>query len=164
MGWRRCEGCAAAGLLLLGAGCLAAPPSAVDAGGEADAIAELTIVRDPELEIPDTGPEVEDSAEVEAQCGVDDVTVDIYITHPYRGDLIVTLSGPAGQSALLKSFEGDDGDDDLVGNYPRTLVPEESLDLFAGGDAQGTWTLLVRDAGERDVGILRSWSLNLSCR
>jgi hypothetical protein len=72
----------------------------------------------------DTGPEVEDSAEVEAQCG----------------------------------------DDDLVGNYPHTLVPEESLDLFAGGDAQGSWTLLVRDAGERDVGILRSWSLNLSCR
>jgi len=154
-------------------GCLAAPPSSTDAAAEedradaragGDAASSLTITRDPDLAIPDLGPEVEDQVEVEPICLLARLSLDIYIEHPWRGDLVVTLVGPGDRAVRLKEFDGTDAGHDLIGNYPDSLDPVDRLDLFDGVDARGAWTILASDAGPTDAGVLRSWSLNLDCQ
>lgn len=117
----------------------------------------------PDLDIPDIGAEVEDAIDVLPRCTIAELSVDIYIMHTYRGDLVVELAAPNRVFAQLKSFDGGDSGDDLVGNYPASLEPDDSLSLFAELEARGSWTLGVRDVGQNDVGTLRNWTLNLTC-
>jgi subtilisin-like proprotein convertase family protein len=79
-------------------------------------------------------------------------SVSVNITHPYRGDLELTLEH-AGVVATLFDRQ-DSGADDLV----RTF----DLSDFDGKQASGAWTLTVIDHANADVGTLESWSLELT--
>lgn len=80
------------------------------------------------------------------------VSVDVDITHTYRGDLTVTLS-KAGRTVTLFEREGA-GADDLVATF--------DVSDFDGEDSAGDWTLTVIDNANADEGTLNSWTLNLT--
>jgi hypothetical protein len=91
---------------------------------------------------------------VDSDVPIATVAVALDITHTYRGDLEVSLSGPDG--TLLPVVRRDNPGDsthDLKGTF--------SVDGFSGS-ARGTWTLLVRDLAAQDVGRLNSWRLGIN--
>ena len=53
---------------------------------------------------------------------ISEVEVFVDITHTYQGDLIVTLTSPAGTDVILHSRTGSPTDD-LYGWYPADLAP-----------------------------------------
>jgi len=90
------------------------------------------------------------------------LSVPVDIAHTYRGDVVLNLVSPLGSSITLKTNLGSDSGANVVGIYPDTLAPEESLDQFSGESSFGTWILEVSDAYTDDTGILNSWGLNFS--
>ncbi|ONF74369.1 S8 family serine peptidase [Amycolatopsis keratiniphila] len=78
-------------------------------------------------------------------------TVAVNITHPYIGDLRVTLIAPDGSSYLLHNRTGGDTDD-LIKTYTVNLAAESRA---------GQWTLSVYDGGPQDTGTLNRWTLTL---
>jgi subtilisin-like proprotein convertase family protein len=109
-------------------------------------------------------------------CGA---TVTTNITHPFPGDLDITLTSPAGTIVTLTTdnaggfsdaFDGtvwSDSAEELVTEHvytadvATTLVPEEGLAAFHGEGYAGNWTLTVSDDAVEDVGMLGSWSLSI---
>ncbi len=99
-----------------------------------------------------------------------DIGLGLTIDHPYRDDLVATLTSPAGTTVrvlsgrrtLLDTFAHYDrllfdaapgdlfswqGDDDpLEPAFDRVSRPYAPLGAFVGEDAQGTWTLRIWDA------------------
>ena len=105
------------------------------------------------MAIPDndsTG--VSSTIEVAEGGAISGLTVDVDITHTYRGDLTVELS-KGGTTVVLHAREGA-GEDDLVKSY--------DVADFDGEDAAGTWTLTVRDSAAQDTGTLDGWSLTVT--
>ena len=102
---------------------------------------------------------------------IEDLNLDLNISHTYVGDLDVTLISPAGTSVLLYNnhcgsnndiiFKVDD-EASLIscppndGNNHSVLT---SLSEFDGEELSGTWTLQVYDYYAQDGGSLNSWSL-----
>ncbi|QYK00963.1 S8 family serine peptidase [Shewanella psychrotolerans] len=89
---------------------------------------------------------------------VDDVQVfgvnaDVDISHTWIGDLVVTLTSPAGTEVTLHNRDGDSADD---------IVKSWDLSAFNGEMATGTWTLSVSDHVGPDRGTLNSWGLVIS--
>ncbi len=80
------------------------------------------------------------------------VSVDVDITHTYRGDLTVTLTKD-DRTVTLFEREGA-GADDLVATY--------DVSDFDGEDAAGDWILTVIDNANADEGTLNSWTLHLT--
>lgn len=105
---------------------------------------------------------------------ISDLNVRITLSHTYVSDLSITLTSPTGQTITLFSRHGGSGDNlsntgfndeasisIASGRAPFTgdFRPVQSLTAFDGRNAQGTWTLRVRDNATRDIGTLQSWSL-----
>ncbi|MGH9138061.1 MAG: proprotein convertase P-domain-containing protein, partial [Acidimicrobiales bacterium] len=90
------------------------------------------------IDVPLTGP-----APVNLQVGVD-------IAHTYRGDLVVELVAPDGSVYTLKTSNGRDSADNVIGTFTVDASSESR---------NGTWTLRVRDVFSLDTGTIRSWSL-----
>lgn len=156
--------------MLAASGCLATPdsaPAGVDATtGDPDPIGRQ-IDRDstPATPIPDDDASgVSDSIAVDGECAVKELEVDIDIRHPWRSDLQVTLHEPGGGQARLHVHEGNDPQDDLVGTYPVTLSPVDSLVALVGLPAAGSWVMQVADVSVDDVGTFQSWALHIQCR
>jgi subtilisin-like proprotein convertase family protein len=98
------------------------------------------------------------------------------ITHPYDGDLTITLIAPDGQSVLLVSQRGGDGDnfvntvfDDNATSAIRSTTtapftgsfkPAEPLATLDGSPLAGTWTLKVVDSNFGDTGTLDAWGVD----
>jgi extracellular elastinolytic metalloproteinase len=113
----------------------------------------------PNLPIPDDRPEgVRARLDVPTPGRIAAMTVSIDIGHPYRGDLKVVLHSPEAQGAVLHD-RGGAGADDLIKTYATQATPE--LAIFLGQEARGEWTLEVADLEGRDVGLLRTWVLEL---
>lgn len=85
--------------------------------------------------------------------------VDINISHTYQGDLTVTLRSPDGTEVILHNGTGGTTDN-IIGNYPNTLTPAQSLDAFLGKSHNGDWTLIISDGANGDEGTLNSWAIN----
>ncbi len=118
---------------------------------------------EPDLAIPDGDPiGVTDTVAIADPCAMALITVDVDISHTFRGDLQLALTSPSGTSVLLKAPALDPGDD-LVGTYPTTLEPVESLAAFLGEDAAGDWTLSVIDTEDEDTGTLNAWGVSALC-
>ena len=110
---------------------------------------------------------------------INEVTVTVDITHTSDADLIIRLIGPLGDSIILSSDNGVDGDNytnttfddgadfsitdttNALAPFTGTFMPEESLGIFVNDNATGIWTLEVSDDGELDVGTLNSWSITI---
>ena len=149
----------------------------VDAGAGADPIDareeddddddDLTLLRassDPDIDIPDGITQgIIDGVQFQEDCAIVDITVDIDITHEYRGDLVISLNSPADTEVDLRDFASEEEEDDVIGTYPTTLTPDESLNDFVGEYSGGVWILEVADLDTDDVGTLNGWAVNLWC-
>ncbi|MDF1564094.1 MAG: proprotein convertase P-domain-containing protein [Deltaproteobacteria bacterium] len=112
----------------------------------------LSFSSDPAVAIPDndaTG--VSDTITVSDTGTVQSVSALVMITHPYQGDLKVTLSH-GGKEVVLHDRTGG-GADDLLQTY--------TVGDFAGMAVDGPWTLTASDGAARDTGSLESWELEI---
>jgi len=92
-----------------------------------------------------------------------DVNVDIDITHPDRGELVVLLTGPDGTAVTLHDHSGD-GMANLTGNWEASLTVDGpgSLEDFLDLSNKGDWNLQVIDNVPGNTGILNSWGLHFT--
>jgi subtilisin-like proprotein convertase family protein len=89
---------------------------------------------------------------------VSSVAVELDITHPYVGDLTVTLTN--GTSSFKLHNKSGGAADDIKRVY-RTTDNESFRRAFAGKRLSGTWTLSVVDSGAQDVGALNRWAISV---
>ena len=105
-----------------------------------------------------------------------DVNVTLNVTHPWVGDLTITLTSPNGTEVTLVSSRNDNGDnytstvfdDDATNNiasnsapYTGTFQPEGNLSSFNSEFSNGNWELKIIDGGPDDIGSLDSWNLEI---
>jgi hypothetical protein len=93
---------------------------------------------------------------VPAGLDVQHVTVSTNITHTYRGDLVIQVIAPNGQTATLSNREGSSADNFVTTNQ------DISASFTAGSAASGQWKLFVRDLAAIDVGTINSFSLAIT--
>ncbi len=97
---------------------------------------------------------------------IQDLLVEVDIRHSWRGDLVVALVSPEGESVLLHN-RGDGDADDIVGSYGisgGSLESAEPLEDLVGRSGSGGWSLFISDEAEGDTGTLVAWSLTALCR
>jgi subtilisin-like proprotein convertase family protein len=105
------------------------------------------------------------------------------LQHQANGDIVMTLTSPAGTVTTLTDHNGkfyanlfngtvwDDKAPDPAQDHFYTsglavpaLQPEETMSAFTGEDPTGTWTLSLRDAATGNTGTLFGWDLTVeSC-
>lgn len=104
--------------------------------------------------IPDNDLEgVTSTIEVTESAAIQSMTVDLNITHTYRGDLLVELThGDKTVTVFDGQNAGRQGDDNVE-------LAGQELTGFAGMDTAGTWTLKVTDRANLDEGTLEDWTL-----
>ena len=108
---------------------------------------------------------------------VQDVNVTANVTHPYVGDLTLSLITPANTTIPLSVRRGGSGDnfestifDDEAavpiasGNAPYTssFTPDSPLSAADGQGAAGDWRLKAVDGVAQDIGSLGNWTLRLA--
>lgn len=105
--------------------------------------------------VPDLG-ETSSTIEVTDCPGTvaETATVHVRAEHPFRGDLSITLISPDGTERVLKEADGADAGVNLDATYPLTGMSTT--------DANGSWTLVVRDNYGFDEGALLGWTLMLN--
>ena len=97
-----------------------------------------------------------------------DVNVDMDISHTFIGDLIVSLTSPAGTTVTLHNRTGGSANDimTMYDDEPGTgVTPPDgpgSLSDFDGESSLGTWTLTVSDNASADTGTLNGWSMGIA--
>ena len=127
--------------------------------------------------IPD-GPNMLSTRTVSGLAGViTDINVTVNLTHPYVGELYVTLISPANTPVILANYLGGSGDnytnttfDDEAATYISTgsppftgsFKPYFNLAQLDGRDPNGTWKLRLDDAVSGNTGTLLNWSLQIS--
>jgi Zn-dependent metalloprotease/subtilisin-like proprotein convertase family protein len=84
---------------------------------------------------------------------VGSLSLSLNITHPFRGDLVVTLIAPDSTQFVVSNRAGGPADNIVIAN--------QAITSFNGHVAAGTWKLKVQDLASADVGTLTSWSLNI---
>ncbi len=111
----------------------------------------------PGLAIPDADSEgVVSTVSLPAAGAVQSLVVDVVITHPFRGDLAVSLVAPDGRTAMLHNRTGG-GADNLRRSYDSESV--DSLAALVGTPTGGNWSLRVADQAPTDIGRLETWAL-----
>ncbi|MEJ7599196.1 MAG: S8 family serine peptidase [Kofleriaceae bacterium] len=109
---------------------------------------------DTPIAIPDNNPTgITSTINVQQPIQIEEVQVQLDITHTFIGDLVVTLTSPTGTTVTLHNRTGG-GTDNIHQLY---TLPVE----FIGESAQGDWTLNVADLAGVDVGTLDSWVLHI---
>jgi len=108
---------------------------------------------EPNVSIPDQDAAgVKSKITLSGKGSVAGVTVDVGITHSYRGDLTVKLVAPSGKTVTLLDQQGGSADD-----VDQTF----ESDAFDGLPAAGEWTLWVTDGFAGDTGTLDLWFLSV---
>ena len=123
---------------------------------------------------------------------ITNVTVSMFITHTFDGDLHISLDSPIDTNVVLSANNGGSGDDygsgcgpgvnvsdgmnpnsvfdDLAATpitsgappFVGTWQPQGMLSDFDGEDATGTWTLIINDVFNGDDGILHCWCMDIT--
>lgn len=114
------------------------------------------------------------------QCSTDRNSTTAGIAHTWVSDLVATLTSPSGRKTMLFKGSGssgknlcqtvfDDAAPRLFANatyrdapFTGAWAPKEPLSVFAGDDADGTWTFTVADPYVGDSGIARAVSLQVT--
>jgi hypothetical protein len=111
----------------------------------------------PNLAIPDDSPLGIDTSIDADTPGLEIETVQVHleIAHTWRGDLVLTLSSPAGEIATVVEIPSDDLDDDVRGTF-------DVVGFTPGTGGTGPWTLHLVDRGPNDFGILEYWSIGIN--
>ncbi len=83
---------------------------------------------------------------------IENLKLNLDLTHTYRGDLVVKLTSPSGKTVTISDRQGGSADD-IKGSF--------NLSQFAGEKTKGTWKLTVEDKARLDEGVLKNWSLEM---
>jgi M6 family metalloprotease-like protein len=120
----------------------------------------LRMESQPNLPIPDNNSAgISNTIAVAQAETIAAVKVGVDISHPYRGDLRVTLTAPWGAIIELHPRNQGGSSDDLKIVYDETSRP--ALATWRGRSSQGNWRLSVQDLAAADVGRLNRWSLEI---
>ena len=84
------------------------------------------------------------------------VLVDVDITHTYRGDLVIQLIAPNGETATLSDHAGGSADNFIAADL------DVSSSFTPGSPASGSWKLFVRDLARQDTGTINAFSLTIT--
>ena len=84
------------------------------------------------------------------------VTVDTNITHTFRGDLVIQVVSPSGQTATLSNRAGGSADNFIANGL------DISASFTATNSPSGQWRLFVRDLAAVDVGRINSFVLHIT--
>jgi subtilisin-like proprotein convertase family protein len=123
-----------------------------DGSSTGSATSTITHSSSAAVDIPDNNAEgVTSVINVPESGTVKRTVVNVDITHPYIGDLVVELRHD-GTSFTLHKRTGGSNDD---------IVKEYTLSDFNNVTATGDWTLFISDNAGKDVGKLNSWSVKL---
>ncbi len=121
-----------------------------------------TFSASPNLAIPDNNSTgVSNGISVANSLTISSIAVSTTITHTYKGDLVVTLTGPDGTSAILHNRTGG-STDNVTTTFAVATAPAQSLAAFSGKNSAGTWTLKVQDLAAIDTGTFNSWSITFN--
>ena len=91
---------------------------------------------------------------------IDSIGVHLDIKHLWQSQLKVTLTSPAG-TTLVPLDHGGDSADDIIGTFPDTLTPVDSLGALKDEDPNGEWTVTFIDDVAGFSGEMRSWGLRI---
>ncbi len=84
---------------------------------------------------------------------IEEIQINLNITHTWRGDLDAYLTSPSGSvRRLFNSMLGDNG---------SSINWTFSSNAFWGETAAGTWSLQVRDRAASDVGTWNTYSVTI---
>jgi extracellular elastinolytic metalloproteinase len=87
--------------------------------------------------------------------GILAVTVDVNLTHTFRGDLVIQVIAPNGQTATLSNRAGGSADNFVVTGLGIT-------GFIATASPSGQWRLFVRDLAAIDIGRINSFVLHVT--
>lgn len=113
----------------------------------------------PGLPIPDNDSYVgvSDTVALSGYGNADRISVDVRITHPLSGDLVVVLISPEGDIATLSEYQGGLGPNVAL-SFDST-TPGSPLTPLVGQPLAGPWELVVRDQLAADLGTFDSWEI-----
>lgn len=114
----------------------------------------------PDIAIPDKDPVgISSTITITIPGNIRSLDVSVDITHPFVGDLRITLFGPDGTSFLLQDQLGFN-----AVNLQRTFTTDDvsALKALLGRPAAGVWRLTVADLVRLSVGKLTAWKLRVS--
>jgi len=115
----------------------------------------------PNMPIPDNNPAgITSTIAVTEARTIAAIKVGVDITHPYRGDLKVTLTTPWGVIVELHPKNQGGNADDLKVTYDETSIT--ALATLRGRSTQGDWKLTVQDLAAADNGRLNKWFVEFS--
>ncbi len=115
---------------------------------------DFTYTNDVPAAIPDnTDGGVSSVISIADDLTIFDSSTYLNISHTYIGDLVVTLTSPAGTKATLHNKAGGSADD---------IDKTYSSAAFNGESTFGDWTLNVVDTYAEDSGDLNNWSVTFS--
>ena len=92
------------------------------------------------------------------------IEVDLDVTHSDPTDLYITLTTPEGTELVLWN-QGGTGGEDIVGTFPTTLIPVDSLNSVTRQTMDGDWVLSIEDIDVGPLvreGVLNSWGLRIT--
>lgn len=84
---------------------------------------------------------------------IETVEVVLNVTHPFVGDLQITLTSPSGTTSVLATKRSDPTD-----NYDEFIFTTRR---HYGEGSRGTWTLKIADRAALDTGTWLDWKLNV---
>jgi subtilisin-like proprotein convertase family protein len=114
------------------------------------------------LAIPDNNSTgVTSTRNVTDALTVSSISVTTAITHTYKGDLVVTLIGPDGTSAILHNRTGG-STDNVNTTFSIATTAAQALTVFNGKSTVGNWSLKVQDLASTDTGTLVSWAITFN--
>ena len=129
----------------------------VDINGREDNT--VFVEESPGVIIPDNQRDgIERQLAVSATGLLDDIKVELDITHTYIGDLMVELTAPDNSSVLLHNRSGGTSDN-IIKEY--TLLNTTALQDLRGVSIKGNWSLKVSDHAGYDQGKLNHWALQI---
>jgi subtilisin-like proprotein convertase family protein len=129
----------------------------------------ITECSTPNVAIPDSG-DVLDTINVTDTGTITDVDVEVEVTHSFLADIELRLQRPGANRWLVRdecsgyanidAVFDDEGDPLTCTPAPGingNVIPEESLDIYDGTEAQGEWTLHAFDDFGAYSGTLDRW-------
>jgi subtilisin-like proprotein convertase family protein len=116
----------------------------------------IDVSAQPNERIPDVGNVVTSVIDIAEEGSIQDLRVQVDISHTYIGDLRVDLIAPDGTGVALHNNTGGSAHD-LIRTYgvPETPV----LQALIGKPVRGRWQLRVRDTFRLDEGRLNRWRI-----
>ena len=125
------------------------------------------------LSIPDNSAAgVTSTINVPDNVSIQDININVNITHTYVQDLKISVISPSGTEKLLwnrncgsednLNITFDDAGNAIVcADLTGARIPSQALSDFNNQNAQGTWTLKISDNYAGDTGQLNNWSVNV---